>query len=149
MRSEDFTFKHSGMGSIVPHKAIEDMEKVTEMIAKEQPFRSPFEIIPSAVNCRCGINLNSFSSAIDDFLEKLIGEYKMKPEIKKVIFNNPATIILWKDGTKTVVKCQKGDTFDKEKGFVLAYLKKLLGNDNTFNKVIRKWVQTNENESDA
>lgn len=35
--------------------------------------------------------------------------------IKKVIFNDPATIILWKDGTKTVVKCQEGDTYDKEK----------------------------------
>ena len=31
-------------------------------------------------------------------------------------------------------------TYDKEKGFVMAYLKKLLGNDNTFNKEIAKWV---------
>lgn len=60
--------------------------------------------------------------------------------IKKVVFNNPATIIMWRDGSKTVVKCQKGDTYDPEKGFVMAYLKKLLGNDNTFNKEINKWV---------
>lgn len=63
-----------------------------------------------------------------------------KPRIQKVIFNNPATIILWTDGTKTVVKCQPGDIYDKEKGFAMAYLKKLLGNDNTFNKEINKWV---------
>ena len=31
------------------------------------------------------------------------------PEIKDVIFNEPATIIIWKDGTKTVVKCQEGE----------------------------------------
>lgn len=61
-------------------------------------------------------------------------------DIKRVIFNPPATIILWGDNTKSVVKCQPGDTFDAEKGFVLAYLKKLLGNDNTFNKEINKWV---------
>lgn len=61
--------------------------------------------------------------------------------VKKVIFNPPATIILWNDGTKSVVKCQNGEEYVSEKGFVMAYLKKMLGNDNTFNKEIRKWVQ--------
>ena len=65
----------------------------------------------------------------------------IKPKIKRVIFNDPATIILWNDGTKSVVKCQNGEPFDAEKGFALAYLKKLLGNDNTFNKEINRWVQ--------
>lgn len=62
------------------------------------------------------------------------------PPIEKVVFNEPATVILWKDGTKTVVKCQEGDTYNKETGFALAYLKRILGNDNTFNKEIAKWV---------
>lgn len=61
--------------------------------------------------------------------------------INKVIFNDPATIIMWNDGTKSVVKCQNGEVFDAEKGFALAYLKKLLGNDNTFNKEINNWVK--------
>lgn len=67
-----------------------------------------------------------------------------RPQIKKVIFNDPATIILWNDGTKSVVKCQFGEVYDSEKGFVMAYLKKLLGNDNTFNKEIHKWVTQHE-----
>lgn len=29
--------------------------------------------------------------------------------IRKVIFSNPATIVLWSDGTKTVVKCGPDD----------------------------------------
>lgn len=62
-------------------------------------------------------------------------------KIKQVIFNPPATIILWNDNTKSVVKCQDGEPYDAEKGFALAYLKKLLGNDNTFNKEIHKWVK--------
>ena len=62
------------------------------------------------------------------------------PKVERVIFNHPATIIFWKDGSKTVVKCQQGDIYDKEKGFVMAYLKKLLGNKNEFNKEINKWV---------
>ena len=31
-----------------------------------------------------------------------------------VIFHNPATIVFWDDGDKTVVKCQPGDTFSAE-----------------------------------
>ena len=40
--------------------------------------------------------------------------------IKKVIFNDPATIVFWKDGTKTVVKRQEGAKFDPEKGLAMA-----------------------------
>ena len=60
------------------------------------------------------------------------------PEIKKVIFNDPATIVYWKDGTKTVVKCQKGDDFDPEKGFAMAFLKKCWGNKGNFNDKLIK-----------
>lgn len=44
--------------------------------------------------------------------------------IRKVIFSNPATIVLWSDGTKTVVKCGPDDIFDKEKGLAMAIVKK-------------------------
>lgn len=47
--------------------------------------------------------------------------------IKKVIFNGPATIVIWKDGTKTVVKCMDGDDYDREKGFMMAIIEYLLG----------------------
>lgn len=40
--------------------------------------------------------------------------------IKQVIFNGPATIVYWKDGCKTVVKCQEGAVNDPEKGFAMA-----------------------------
>lgn len=60
------------------------------------------------------------------------------PEVKKVIFNDPATIVYWKDGTKTVVKCQHGDNFDPEKGFAMAFLKKCWGNKGNFNDKLIK-----------
>ena len=47
--------------------------------------------------------------------------------IDRVIFNDPATIILWKDGTKTVVKRSDDDIWDPEKGFCMAVIKKLYG----------------------
>lgn len=59
-------------------------------------------------------------------------------EIKKVIFNDPATVVYWKDGTKTVVKCQSRDIFDKEKGLAMAMIKKIYGNKGNYNNVFRK-----------
>ena len=63
------------------------------------------------------------------------------PEVKKIIFNDPATIVYWKDGTKTVVKCQKGDYFDLEKGFAMAFIKKCWGNKGNFNDKLRKIIK--------
>lgn len=63
-----------------------------------------------------------------------------KEDIEKVIFNNPATIVYWKDGTKTVVKCQDGDVYDKEKGLAMCIAKKFFGNKGNFNKVFNKFI---------
>ena len=60
--------------------------------------------------------------------------------IKKVIFNDPATIVIWSDNSKTVVKCQEGDTYDAEKGLALCIAKKYLGNKGNFNEVFKKWI---------
>ena len=65
-------------------------------------------------------------------------------EIKKVIFNNPATIVYWADGTKTVVKAQKGDIFDPEKGLTMAFTKKALGNEGSYYNTIKKWTDKYE-----
>lgn len=69
--------------------------------------------------------------------------------IRKVIFNNPATIVLWSDGTKTVVKCGPDDIFDKEKGLAMAIVKKMAGNDSRFHKVFKKWCKPDETNEDA
>ena len=64
------------------------------------------------------------------------------PKIKRVIFNDPATIVLWEDGTKTVVKKQKDDArkkFDKEKGLAMAIAKKALGNQGNYFETFKKW----------
>lgn len=63
------------------------------------------------------------------------------PRIKNVIFNEPATIVFWADGTKTVVKCQEGDIFDPEKGLTMAITKKALGNKGNYCNEIKKWCE--------
>jgi len=59
---------------------------------------------------------------------------------KKVIFHDPATIVFWNDGTKTVVKCQPGDEYSKEMGLALCFSKKMLGNKSNFNNEFKKWI---------
>ena len=71
------------------------------------------------------------------------------PEIKDVIFNEPATIILWADGTKTVVKCQEGEGYDPEKGMAMAISKKALGNKGNYCEVFKKWLPEEEEVNDG
>ena len=59
--------------------------------------------------------------------------------ITKVIFNDPATIVFWADGTKTVVQAYN-EPFDKEKGLAMAIAKKALGNKGNYNEVFKKWI---------
>lgn len=61
--------------------------------------------------------------------------------IEKVIFNNPRTIVIWGDKTKTIVKCQDGDTFDQEKGLAMAIAKRAMGNKGSFNNEFKKWIK--------
>lgn len=63
------------------------------------------------------------------------------PKIKDVIFNGPATIVMWMDGTKTVVKCQDGDAFDPEKGLAMAISKKAFGNKGKYCDEMKKWTE--------
>lgn len=61
-------------------------------------------------------------------------------DIKRVIFNGPATIVFWLDGTKTVVKCAEGETNDKKASILWAYAKKICGTSSHMNKVLDKLV---------
>lgn len=66
------------------------------------------------------------------------------PEISKVHFNPPMTIVLWEDGTKTTVRCQEDDAYSDEVGLALCIAKKALGNKGNFNNIFRKWVPDEE-----
>lgn len=85
-----------------------------------------------------------FIGDIYDYLHLLNMDNQMleakKFKIKKVIFNPPATIVLWEDGTKTVVKAQDED-FDPEKGLAMAISKKALGNKGNYCNEIKKWTE--------
>lgn len=61
--------------------------------------------------------------------------------IEKVIFNPKATIVFWSDHTKTIVKLDKDDERDDEKGLAMAISKKFLGNKSNYYNEFRKWLK--------
>lgn len=67
--------------------------------------------------------------------------------ITNVIYNPPATVVFWSDGSKTVVKCSENDEFDPEKGLAMAISKKMLGNQGNYYNEFKKWAAKCEVES--
>ena len=70
------------------------------------------------------------------------------PDIKNVIFSGPCTIVLWEDGTKTVVRCNN-DVLDPEKGLAMAIAKKAMGTNKSgsnYYDIFKKWLPKAEEE---
>ena len=62
--------------------------------------------------------------------------------IKNVIYNRPATIVNWSDGTKTVSKRHGDDDYSPEVGLILCVLKKLQGSTH-IRDLLHTWVPEN------
>ena len=60
------------------------------------------------------------------------------PEVDRIIFSPPYTIVIWKDDTKTKVKVMDGDTFDEGTGFAAALAKRIYGSHHQYKKFIKK-----------
>ena len=61
------------------------------------------------------------------------------PEVRQIIYNDPATIVYWKDGSKTVVKCTENDTYSPTTGLALCVMKKVYG-DQRYKKMLKDLV---------
>lgn len=87
-------------------------------------------------------------TVIDCSIPKKSGRYPWGSGVKNVIFNDPATIVFWNDGTKTVVKAQNGEAFDPEKGLAMAICKKMIGkNTGRYYKIFKKWLPNANKDS--
>lgn len=63
------------------------------------------------------------------------------PKIDKIIYNmknpdKPATIVYWTDFTKTVVMCNDKDTFTKEMGVAMCFIRKMMPNRSEFLRLV-------------
>lgn len=108
------------------------------------------DFLKIAINSTYGLpnNYNFNIKALETLVIKEKESSMLKGKIEKVIFNNPATIVFWKDGTKTVVKVSN-EKFDPEKGLAMAIAKKALGNEGNYFNEIKKWLPEEEDVVDA
>lgn len=62
------------------------------------------------------------------------------PTPKKVIFNEnyQVTVVLWEDGTKTIVRCAENTTPDPYAAYCAAFAKKCYGSNSKLKKTIKK-----------
>ena len=97
--------------------------------------------------------LNAYITIRDELFgspQKPVLPVRRVPEIERVIFSYPATIVIWKDNTKTVVKCSENDQYDEETGLALCIAKKALGNKGNWYNEFKKWLPESSNlDSDA
>lgn len=77
-------------------------------------------------------------------LRQYSSDVEFRTGIKKVIFNGPATIVIWVDGSKTVVKCAEGDRYSKFSGLAIAMCKRMYGTD--FKRIFNHFIPKEETE---
>ncbi len=90
-------------------------------------------------------DMNELTKLYKEF-SKMHNNKNIRNKIKKVIFNDPATIVFWSDGKKTVVKCGERDIYDPEKGLAMAIAKRALGNEGNYYELFKKWLPEENNE---
>ena len=90
-------------------------------------------------------DMNELTKLYKEF-SKMHNNKNIRNKIKKVIFNDPATIVFWSDGKKTVVKCGERDIYDPEKGLAMAIAKRALGNEGNYYELFKKWLPKENNE---
>ena len=87
----------------------------------------------------------SIGSFYDDRLKthEIIGidrghGFQKVPHIDHVIFNGPATIVFWKDGTKTVVKWDGNHLFNRRQAILYAFIRKIYGEGKPYHNILNE-----------
>lgn len=80
-------------------------------------------------------------------LRQYSSDVEFRTGIKKVIFNGPATIVIWVDGSKTVVKCAEGDGYSKFSGLAIAMCKRMYGTD--FKRIFNHFIPKEETKCNS
>lgn len=84
--------------------------------------------------------LEYFDETVECVLEHARKISDRTVSIKNVYFNDPVTVVIWEDGTKTIVRCGENEEYDPEKGLAMAISKKALGNKGKYYNQFKKWI---------
>ena len=123
------------------HKKEEVAEEEKKLNKEKKPNIEDVKKDNSKDTPLCGENFFRVDMKNPIKIEKTKRE--ISEEIHHIRFNGPATIIFWKDGTKTLSVCSENDIYDREKGVVIAILKKVLGNS-SYNTILNSLPEEEE-----
>lgn len=108
-----------GLGTFnEPILAVVNPDKIYEEVSKPEAVKKVDNGYGSTWYCKCNLN-----------------PYDYTP--KRIIYNNPATIVFWKDGTKTVVKKNEKEKYNSYNAFCAALAKKIYGTNSEVNRIVR------------
>lgn len=62
------------------------------------------------------------------------------PDVRRIVFSGPATIVFWEDNTKTIVKCMEGEKFERYAGFAAACMKKMFGSTSRAKSIMEEYA---------
>ena len=107
-----------GMGNVLKVGEVAELTKIEGR---------KYQILVPGIGC--GIfNEEEFNTYFEEYKEKQINEIEnihingLSQKVK-VIRNGKVTVVVLEDGIKGVSKCLEEDTYDKAKGFEIAYTK--------------------------
>jgi hypothetical protein len=86
---------------------------------------------PSNFNCKCSVPSNPALRT------RRVPPTECVFTPVRILKSGNATIVFWKDGTKTVVKCGADETPDDYDAFTAALAIKIFGNNSRLKKVIK------------
>lgn len=135
-RSKWFKFDLDKMDNV--DEALNDINRYLRDYGFDEDRRNPFQY--NDIPCKVKPKYVPYEEMLKNHkpITKLSDNKNIT--IHKVIFNDPATIVFWSDGTKTVVKTRGNDKFDPEKGLAMAISKKHMGNADGWYKDFKKWL---------
>lgn len=124
---------------------IETLQKFEEK-GKEKTNMPDLKVTIDAKNIGhavCRVPKNGCSSVVET--AKRLPPDPVPPKFtpKRILYNDPATIIFWQDGTKTVVKRSPNEKFNKYNAFCAALAKKMYGCNSRVNKIVDSGIVQN------
>lgn len=138
---QDMLYKMYGDRNIVPVITIGDI--VTGRFKKYPPklyIDGLTECLSQFISCDIAAAVVNDEEEIRKYTYR-VNAYSnslFNPHIDHVIFNGPATIVFWKDGTKTVVKYDGKGRKDRKTAIMYAFMRKIYGEGRPYNDILNE-----------
>lgn len=124
-----------------------DIYKNTKMYDTSNSFTiSDIYVNKTTKNSIAKVSINPTTKIPGNFYIEKNGNAKMI-YIKKVLYNNPVTVVWWSDGTITRNRCPENVTYNPDTGLLFCIAKRLLGNNNVA-EIFNAWSLPEYKEAD-